>query len=106
MNKPHKGKKGKRIILCAGFFTLIFFLFAGKTIMAAGYSDEELIKIYTDYSDLFKQNDLVSNAFRSLGCGVLSLLVVIADGASGLFEKSFGMIDFTKYQPVQDLISD
>jgi len=67
MNKPHKGKKGKRIILCAGFFTLIFFLFAGKTIMAAGYSDEELIKIYTDYSDLFKQNDLVSNAFRSLG---------------------------------------
>lgn len=106
MNKPHKGKKGKRIILCAGFFTLIFFLFAGKTIMAAGYSDEELIKIYTDYSDLFKQNDLVSNAFRSLGCGVLSFLVVIADGASGLFEKSFGMIDFTKYQPVQDFISD
>lgn len=74
--------------------------------MAAGYSDEELIKIYTDYSDLFKQNDLVSNAFRSLGCGVLSFLVVIADGASGLFEKSFGMIDFTKYQPVQDFISD
>lgn len=106
MNKSHKGKKGKRIILCAGFFTLIFFLFAGKTIMAAGYSDEELIKIYTDYSDLFKQNDLVSNAFRSLGCGVLSFLVVIADGASGLFEKSFGMIDFTKYQPVQDFISD
>ena len=84
----------------------MFFLFAGKTIMAAGYSDEELIKIYTDYSDLFKQNDLVSNAFRSLGCGVLSFLVVIADGASGLFEKSFGMIDFTKYQPVQDFISD
>ena len=106
MNKPHKGKKRKRIILCAGFFTLMFFLFAGKTIMAAGYSDEELIKIYTDYSDLFKQNNLVSNAFRSLGCGVLSLLVVIADGASGLFEKSFGMIDFTKYQPVQDFISD
>ena len=106
MNKPHKGKKRKRIILCAGFFTLMFFLFAGKTIMAAGYSDEELIKIYTDYSDLFKQNDLVSNAFRSLGCGVLSFLVVIADGASGLFEKSFGMIDFTKYQPVQDFISD
>ena len=106
MNKPHKGKKGKRIILCAVFFTLIFFLFAGKTIMAAGYSDEELIKIYTDYSDLFKQNDLVSNAFRSLGCGVLSFLVVIADGASGLFEKSFGMIDFTKYQPVQDFIND
>ena len=106
MNKPHKGKKGKRIILCAGFFTLIFFLFAGKTIMAAGYSDEELIKIYTDYSDLFKRNDLVSNAFRSLGCGVLSFLVVIADGASGLFEKSFGMIDFTKYQPVQDFIND
>lgn len=74
--------------------------------MAAGYSDEELIKIYTDYSDLFKQNDLVSNAFRSLGCGVLSFLVVIADGASGLFEKSFGMIDFTKYQPVQDFIND
>lgn len=74
--------------------------------MAAGYSDEELIKIYTDYSDLFKQNNLVSNAFRSLGCGVLSFLVVIADGASGLFEKSFGMIDFTKYQPVQDFISD
>ena len=106
MNKPHKGKKRKRIILCAGFFTLMFFLFAGKTIMAAGYSDEELIKIYSDYSDLFKQNNLVSNAFRSLGCGVLSLLVVIADGASGLFEKSFGMIDFTKYQPVQDFISD
>ena len=84
----------------------MFFLFAGKTIMAAGYSDEELIKIYNDYSDLFKQNNLVSNAFRSLGCGVLSLLVVIADGASGLFEKSFGMIDFTKYQPVQDFISD
>ena len=84
----------------------MFFLFAGKTIMAAGYSDEELIKIYTDYSDLFKQNDLVSNAFRSLGCGVLSFLVVIADCASGLFEKSFGMIDFTKYQPVQDFISD
>lgn len=36
----------------------MFFLFAGKTIMAAGYSDEELIKIYTDYSDLFKQKPI------------------------------------------------
>ena len=89
--------------MCRIFYINVF-SFCGKN--NNGYSDEELIKIYTDYSDLFKQNNLVSNAFRSLGCGVLSFLVVIADGASGLFEKSFGMIDFTKYQPVQDFISD
>lgn len=107
MIKTLKEKKLSKVLLCAGFLILTVFLFKGKTIFAASdYTDEELIKIYTDYSDLFKQNDLVSNAFRSLGCGVLSFLVVIADGASGLFEKSFGMIDFTKYQPVQDFISD
>ena len=87
-----------------GTLTCMFFLFKG-TILAET-DDETLIKIYTDYSDLFKQNDLVSNAFRSFGCGVLSVIVTIADASSGLFEKSFGMIDFTKYKAVQDFIEE
>ena len=107
MIKTLKEKKLSKVLLCAGFLILTVFLFKGKTIFAASdYTDEELIKIYTDYSDLFKQNDIVSNAFRSFGCGLLSFIVTVADAASGLFEKSFGMIDFTKYQPVQDFIND
>ena len=98
MNKVLKGKKLKITLMVLGTLTCMFFLFKG-TILAET-DDETLIKIYTDYSDLFKQNDLVSNAFRSFGCGVLSVIVTIADASSGLFEKSFGMIDFTKYKAV------
>lgn len=104
MNKVLKGKKLKITLMVLGTLTCMFFLFKG-TILAET-DDETLIKIYTDYSDLFKQNDLVSNAFRSFGCGVLSVIVTIADASSGLFEKSFGMIDFTKYKAVQDFIEE
>lgn len=104
MNKELKGKKMKIMFLTFGVLTFVFFLFKGTIL--ADTDDETLIKIYTDYSDLFKQNDLVSNAFRSFGCGALSVVVTIADASSGLFEKSFGMIDFTKYKAVQDFIEE
>lgn len=69
-------------------------------------STEELIKIYNENEDLFEQNDLVSNGLRSIGVGVLSFFVKFAASANNLFDKSFGMLNFTKYGPVKNFLKE
>lgn len=69
-------------------------------------STEELIKIYNENEDLFEQNDLVSNGLRSIGVGLLSFFVKFAASANNLFDKSFGMLNFTKYGPVKNFLKE
>ena len=69
-------------------------------------STEELIKIYNENEDLFEQNDLVSNGLRSIEVGLLSFFVKFAASANNLFDKSFGMLNFTKYGPVKNFLKE
>lgn len=109
MNKFLKRKKIVTVVGLFGMLLIMIFLFKGDVYALSEDTDvsgKALKTLYTDYDDLFEQNDIVSNAIRSLLMGLLSLIVRLADAASGLFEKSFGMMDFTKYGPVKAFIND
>ena len=104
----------KRIMLIGliGIVILTSFILINNQIQVYALSDnldestEELIKIYNENEDLFEQNDLVSNGLRSIGVGVLSFFVKFAASANSLFDKSFGMLNFTKYGPVNDFLKE
>ena len=100
------------IIGVIGIIVLTSFLLINNQIQVYALSDnldessETLKKIYNENDDLFEQNDLVSNGLRSIGMGVLSFIVKIAASANNLFEKSFGMLNFTKYGPVKEWLQE
>lgn len=100
------------IIGVIGIIVLTSFLLINNQIQVYALSDnldessETLKKIYNENDDLFEQNDLVSNGLRSIGMGVLSFIVKIAASANNLFEKSFGMLNFTKYGAVKEWLQE
>lgn len=95
-----------------GIVILTSFILINNQIQVYALSDnldestEELIKIYNENEDLFEQNDLVSNGLRSIGVGLLSFFVKFAASANNLFDKSFGMLNFTKYGPVKNFLKE
>lgn len=107
-----KIRKRIMIIGVIGIIVLTSFLLINNQIQVYALSDnldessETLKKIYNENDDLFEQNDLVSNGLRSIGMGVLSFIVKIAASANNLFEKSFGMLNFTKYGPVKEWLQE
>ena len=111
ISAPLKGKHRKIVITGVALITILITLYLMKYQVYALSSDvdesaEALKKLYEDYDDLFSQNDIVKNAFRFIGVGILSLLVMLADAAAGLFDKSFGLMDFTSYGPVKQFLND
>ena len=107
-----KIRKRIMIIGVIGIIVLTSFLLINNQIQVYALSDnldessETLKKIYNENDDLFEQNDLVSNGLRSIGMGVLSFIVKIAASENNLFEKSFGMLNFTKYGPVKEWLQE
>lgn len=111
ISDPLKVKHRKIVITGVALITILITLYLMKYQVYALSSDvdesaEALKKLYEDYDDLFSQNDIVKNAFRFIGVGILSLLVMLADAAAGLFDKSFGLMDFTSYGPVKQFLND
>ena len=110
-NDPQKEKHRKIMII--GVFSIVFlFAFCQMKYQVSALSNDvdesanALKKIYSEYDDLFSQNDIIKSAVRFMGIGILSLFVKLADAASGLFDKSFGLMDFTNYSPVKKFLDD
>ena len=107
MKKKSKVKKKsmavwKKMLCLLTFVGLGFFFFTGFTYAA---SDEEIISVLSNNSDLFENNGIFTSAIRSLGWIVIKLLVKLSDAAEGLFDAAFGFVDFTQYGPVQNFIN-
>lgn len=110
-NDPQKERHRKIMIIGVSsiVFLVAFWLMKYQVYALSGDVDESssaLKKIYEEYDDLFSQNDIVKSAVRFMGMGILSLFVMLADAASGLFDKSFGLMDFTNYTPVKKFLDD
>ncbi len=110
-NDPQKEKHRKIMII--GMVSIVFLILLYKMqyqVYALSNDVDEsanaLKKIYSEYDDLFSQNDIIKSAIRFMGIGILSLFVKLADAASGLFDKSFGLMDFTNYEPVKKFLED
>lgn len=110
-NDPQKEKHRK--IIKIGMISIVFlvtcFLMKYQVSALSNDMDESanaLKKIYSEYDDLFSQNDIIKSAIRFMGIGILSLFVKLADAASGLFDKSFGLMDFTNYGPIKKFLED
>ena len=110
-NDPQKEKHRKIMII--GMVSIVFLTLLYKMqyqVYALSNDVDEsanaLKKIYSEYDDLFSQNDIIKSAIRFMGIGILSLFVKLADAASGLFDKSFGLMDFTNYEPVKKFLED
>ena len=110
-NDPQKEKHRKIMII--GMVSIVFLILLYKMqyqVYALSNDVDEsanaLKKIYSEYDDLFSQNDIIKSAIRFMGIGILSLFVKLADAASGLFDKSFGLMDFTNYGPVKKFLED
>ena len=61
---------------------------------------------YNANADILTTSSLPADAFRWIGFGVCKFAAAIANAAETLFDKTFGMIDITKYSEVNKLISD
>lgn len=92
----------KKMLCLLTFVGLGFFFFTGFTYAA---SDEEIISVLSNNSDLFENNGIFTSAIRSLGWMFIKLLVKLSDAAEGLFDAAFGFVDFTQYGPVQNFIN-
>lgn len=67
-------------------------------------SDNQLIQFYLNNSELFVNNDLMTGAVRSISWGIIKLLTYIADACKGLYDISFGLIDFTTWTNVNTFV--
>ena len=107
-NKAKTNRKKMMIFLISSLLMTVF-LMKNQVYALSNNLDQAsdaLKKIYDNYGELFKQNNVADNILRTIGMGLLKFIVMIADAASGLFDKSFGMIDFTNYSAVQDYINE
>lgn len=61
--------------------------------------------ILINYKDYFVNNSIIKDAFRYIQWGIVSLLYWMADGAQSLYKNTLGLIDFTQYSGLTDLVS-
>lgn len=93
---------GKKMLCLLAFIGFGLFFF---TDVAFAASDEEIISVLSENSDIFENNGIFVSALRNLGWVLIKLLVMLSDAAEGLFDAAFGFVDFTQYQPVQNFIN-
>ena len=67
-------------------------------------TDSALIEFFKLNSEYFISNSIVSSAVRFIGWGIIKFLTFIASGAEKLYNKSFGLIDFTTWPKVNQFV--
>lgn len=67
-------------------------------------TEASLIEFFKLNSEYFISNSIVSSAIRFVGWGIIRFLTFIASGAENLYNKSFGLIDFTTWPKVNQFI--
>ena len=88
-NKAKNNRKKMMIFLISSLLMTVF-LMKNQVYALSNNLDQAsdaLKKIYDNYGELFKQNNVADNILRTIGMGLLKFIVMIADAASGLFDK-------------------
>lgn len=67
-------------------------------------TEASLIEFFKLNSEYFISNSIVSSAIRFVGWGIIRFLTFIASGAENLYNKSFGLIDFTTWPKINQFI--
>lgn len=67
-------------------------------------TEASLIEFFKLNSEYFISNSIVSSAIRFVGWGIIKFLTFIASGAENLYNKSFGLIDFTTWPKINHFI--
>lgn len=67
-------------------------------------TEASLIEFFKLNSEYFISNSIVSSAIRFVGWGIIKILTFIASGAENLYNKSFGLIDFTTWPKINQFI--
>ena len=67
-------------------------------------TDASLIEFFKLNSEYFISNSIVASAIRYFGWGAIKIITFIASGAENLYNKSFGLIDFTTWPKVNQFV--
>lgn len=65
---------------------------------------EQLIDFYLRNNELFNNNDIVMGMLRGVGWFFFELLVKIADACEQLYDISYGLVDFSSWPKVNQLV--
>lgn len=91
-------KKIKKICILTAVFSVVFLFYSGLYIFA------ENITWQKNNSAILSNNSIVEDGLRWIAWGITKVLCMLADVAETLYDKTFGMIDITKYAGVNSLI--
>ena len=67
------------------------------SIQSYALSDDEIKNVLLKNSSYFVVNNIITDGLRTVGWGIVKLLVYLCNAAMVLYQKSFGMIDFTTW---------
>lgn len=67
-------------------------------------SDEQVLKILNEFSNVFHENDVFSQAFRGIGWVFINLLSTISTKLEEVNDKVYTMIDFFNYKGITELL--
>lgn len=67
-------------------------------------SDADDLQWYRDNAALLKNNSIIGDALRSVGWSMTGLVCKVANVSETLYTKTFGLIDITNYQQINNLL--
>lgn len=67
-------------------------------------SDADDLQWYRDNAALLENNNIVGDALRSVSWSMTGLVCKVANVSETLYTKTFGLIDITNYQQINDLL--
>jgi len=67
-------------------------------------SDADDLQWYRDNAALLENNNIFSDALRSVSWSITDLVCKVANVAETLYTKTFGLIDITNYPQINDLL--
>lgn len=107
-----KKNKFKRIISIFFIFIVLIVIFQ-KPIDAFATDISELVvldskkgEFYVKNQSWLVSNDFLADALRSIGWFIIKFLKMLVDACQGLYKNSIGLLDFTNYKKVNDLIEE
>lgn len=67
-------------------------------------SDEQVLRILNNFSNVFNENDVFSQALRGLGWMLINLLKSVSNKLEEVNDKVYSMIDFFNYKEVAEIL--
>lgn len=69
-------------------------------------TDEHIGLFYDTNQSWLISNNFITDALHTIGWSIIKFLKVLVDACETLYKKSVGLLDFTNYQEINDLIDE